>query len=147
MILGSVVALSTGPGKQVRGLREEVKGKHGKMPTYMEWDGKQVTLHPGGVVVPIDLASIDISDLRDRKSAIIDSAVGSTAFGRLLDSIESKKDREYLVVMVRPSGFHLFSRLRELIYSRGIDIGYEPLDQTSLFSVDEVTVRTDNVKK
>lgn len=82
------------------------------IPHYVEVTGEGVILHPGGELVPM-------------------SRVGSgyTPLDDLLAEVASKRDREYVIVALRPSGYPNFSRVRQQVENRGIQIGYEPIDE------------------
>ena len=43
-------------------------------------------------------------------------------------NLKAKKDREYLIVILRPDGLEMFNKIRELVEKEGVDIGYEPLE-------------------
>lgn len=113
LIVMAMVALSVGP------LATEKWGFEGtsqKTPVVVEWDGAAVTIHPGKVRVPAG-------------SALANKGRNDSAFGRLLEEVALDKERRYIYVAVRPSGFGNFKQLAKLIRDRGLDIGYEPLDQ------------------
>ncbi|HEU4560760.1 MAG TPA: hypothetical protein VFS20_23110 [Longimicrobium sp.] len=82
------------------------------IPRYVEVTGEGVILHPGGELVPM-------------------SQVGGrgTPLAELLAEVERKRDREYVIVALRPSGYPNFSRVRQQVENRGIQIGYEPIDE------------------
>lgn len=152
LIVGTVVAFSLGPGRSVLiDIEETIGGKHHKTPTYIEWDGKGITIHPERNSVPLDLSVIQFSDeefeeiknslgdnysdeqlisaVRRRRSGKIMGQIEQTLFEDLLQRIHREKDSEYLVIMVRPSGFDTFVALRNFILEQGLDVGYEPIDQ------------------
>jgi len=47
------------------------------------------------------------------------------AFEKLLSRIVERKDREYIILLVRPRSATMFRRLRTAIKDRGVDVGYE----------------------
>ena len=47
----------------------------------------------------------------------------------LLFALAEDDSHQYLVVLVRPDGFSNFYDLRGYIESKGLDFGYEPIDQ------------------
>ena len=48
---------------------------------------------------------------------------------QLLQEVAARRKEEYIIVAVRPDGYAHFDRVRDLIEGRGIQIGYEPVDQ------------------
>lgn len=81
-------------------------------PRYVEITGEGVVLHPGGEVV-----------------ARSEIGRGNTALARLLREVSARKDEEYIIVALRPSGYPHFDRVRDQVEGRGIKIGYEPIDE------------------
>lgn len=81
-------------------------------PHYVEVTGDGVVLYPGGERVPA--ARLGQRD---------------TPLDRLLRQVARDRDREYVIVALRPSGYAHFSRVREQVEGRGIKIGYEPIDE------------------
>lgn len=81
-------------------------------PRYVEVTGEGVVLHPGGETVPA-------------------SSLGrpGTPLADLLREVAARKDQEYVIVALRPSGYEHFGRVRDQVEGRGIRIGYEPIDE------------------
>lgn len=48
---------------------------------------------------------------------------------KFINEVKKNKDKEYIIVAVRPSGIEVFDTLRDLIMAEEIDIGYEPIDE------------------
>lgn len=46
-----------------------------------------------------------------------------------IKEIKENKDKEYVIVAVRPDGIDVFQQVRELIEKEEIDIGYEPIEE------------------
>ncbi|GFE67788.1 hypothetical protein [Chroococcus sp. FPU101] len=57
----------------------------------------------------------------------------------LLLTLKQNKDKEYLIVAVRPDGIETFQQVRGLIEKQGIDIGYEPIDQNWKIKIETET--------
>lgn len=89
------------------------KGKNfSKTPSYLECMADGVVIYPGEKFVSkTDLYS------------------PSSAFSQLLEQVKNNKDKQYLIVVIRPDGFDIFQEIREVIEKQGIDIGYEPIEQ------------------
>lgn len=48
---------------------------------------------------------------------------------QFIDKIKANKNKEYVIVAVRPKGIDVFQKVRELIEKEEIDIGYEPIEE------------------
>jgi hypothetical protein len=81
-------------------------------PHYIEVTGEGVVLHPGGETVPSSRLEGD-----------------DTPLAELLRNVSANKGEEYIIVALRPSGYPNFSRVRDQVEGRGIQIGYEPIDE------------------
>ncbi len=82
-----------------------------KNPNYIECRADGVVLYPSEEFVPQ-------AKLKDANSAL----------QKLITKVKKNRDREYLIVAVRPDGIDLFNQVRELVEGEKIDIGYEPID-------------------
>jgi hypothetical protein len=104
---------SLGKGRSVTILaRAEAGQNQQKQPRYVECQADGIVIHPQGTFVP--RASLD-----SPQAPLIP----------LLQQLARRKDREYLIVVVRPQGIEVFKQLRALVENRGIDLGYEPLEE------------------
>ncbi|WP_013322209.1 hypothetical protein [Gloeothece verrucosa] len=92
------------------------KGENGKnsskLPNYIECKGDGVIIYPSKKLV---------------KKANLYSP--SSPFKTLLEKVKNHKNKEYLIVVVRPDGFDIFQEIREVIEKQGIDMGYEPIEE------------------
>ena len=84
-----------------------------KAPRYIECRQNGVVLYPSEEFVPQE-------KLDDPNSAL----------QKLIAQVKANKDKEYLIVALRPNGIDIFERIRNLVEDEGIDIGYEPVDST-----------------
>ena len=84
-----------------------------KAPRYIECRQNGVVLYPSEEFVPQE-------QLDDPNSAL----------QKLIAQVKANKDKEYLIVALRPNGIDIFERIRNLVEDEGIDIGYEPVDST-----------------
>lgn len=48
---------------------------------------------------------------------------------KFINEVKKNKDKEYIIVAVRPSGIEVFDTLRDIIMEEEIDIGYEPIEE------------------
>ena len=82
-----------------------------KTPIYIEAREDGFILHPSEEFAPR-------ADLYDEQSAL----------RQTIANLEANKDKEYLILILRPDGLEMFGKARELVREKGIDIGYEPLE-------------------
>ena len=128
-MLGSVATLSIGVGKTITiGVKTYKGAETIKRPHYLEWDGTSLKLHPGLETVAFD------RELRDFRSYVatyryIHSRIAKTALKDQLERIREDKQLEYIILLVRPSGFDNLPAVRGYFEQLGIDLGYEPIDQ------------------
>lgn len=92
--------------------RAEEQKTESKEPFYIELKEKGLILHPSREYVPIERAFNE-----------------GSAFMKLIREVENQKDKKYLILAVRPSGYEIFDRVRAEIEQRKIDLGYEPVNQ------------------
>lgn len=83
-----------------------------KTPRYIECRKDGVLLHPSQIFVP------------DYQLNAYNSSLS-----QLLAELRQNRDKEYLIVAVRPDGIEVFKQVRRLVEEQRIDIGYEPIDQ------------------
>ncbi|WP_017293867.1 hypothetical protein [Geminocystis herdmanii] len=53
----------------------------------------------------------------------------NSKLAKFIKEIKQNKDKEYIIVAVRPSGIEVFDTLRDIIMKEEIDIGYEPIEE------------------
>ncbi|BAU66077.1 hypothetical protein STA3757_34780 [Stanieria sp. NIES-3757] len=98
--------------KEVTILAKSEQGENrSKNPRYIECREDGVVLYPSKEFVPQ-------AQLQNPNSAL----------QKLISQIQNNKDKEYLIVALRPSGIDVFNQVRNVVQGKGIDIGYEPLD-------------------
>lgn len=81
-------------------------------PRYVEVTAEGVILHPGGEFV---------SAARLGR--------GDTPLADLLAAVARRRESEYVIVALRPGGYPNFDQVRRQVENRGIEIGYEPVDE------------------
>jgi len=129
-ILTTITIISLGIGKSIT-IIPEVNFKSNtihKTPTYFEWNGYELILHPIKYKISF---GINIQNIETywKTYAYIDKKIKSTPFEAELNRILANIKRRYIIVLIRPSGFNNFIKIRGYIESKGIDIGYEPIEQ------------------
>ena len=82
-----------------------------KSPLYIESRKDGFILHPGKEFAPR-------ADLYDEESPL----------RKTIANLKANKDKQYLILILRPDGLEMFTKIRELVEQDGIDIGYEPLE-------------------
>lgn len=116
LILTIVIVSSQMLGEQQKEVKIVAKTEAGvnqtKTPIYIECRQDGVLIHPQQLFVPA--ASISQS---------------GSAFQQLLNRVSQNRDREYIIVALRPDGFEVFETVRTLIEQKNIDFGYEPFDR------------------
>jgi biopolymer transport protein ExbD len=83
-----------------------------KQPRYIECRSDGIILYPSEEFVALSEINSYASPLQ-----------------ALLQEVKANRDQQYLIVAIRPDGIKVFDQVRELIESKGIDIGYEPIDE------------------
>lgn len=97
--------------------------KNLKVPSYIDCGPNGIVLYPGGVQLSWD-------DLQRPGNAL----------ELMLDKIQERTDKEYVIVMVRPQSVKYYRLVRNMIGKRPIDVGYDVIDAD--FKVDwEAAVR------
>jgi len=135
-ILGALSTLALGVGRTVLlkvGERASVvsvtTAVHVKAPNFIEWDGRSLTMHPSRVAFRFDKDLREI-DTFEETYAYMDQAIHDSPLEYLLRRISDSKGKEYVVLLVRPSGFSSLYEVRGYIEARGIALGYEPINQS-----------------
>lgn len=101
--------------------------ENAKVPTYLEWDGSRLVLHPSKSEVRIHR---DLEDLRtwDDTYRYLDRSIQGTELDREIKAIIEDSESRYIVILVRPAGFSSFDNLRAYFHSHlNLDLGYEPI--------------------
>jgi len=127
-ILSTVAIMSLGADKAVEFVSaESSEGLPSGTPTWMEWDGSEMVLHPEGARVRFDrdLRSIPTFELTYQ---YMFRQVAGTPLGSALASVSLDRSR-YVILLVRPSGFRTLPEIRGYLELLGIDIVPEPIDQ------------------
>lgn len=82
-----------------------------KAPVYIECRQDGFILHPSKQFAPR-------ADIYDEKSPL----------RKMIANLKTNKEKQYLIVILRPDGLEMFDKIRVLVQKQGIDIGYEPLE-------------------
>lgn len=136
-VLATVAAISLGAGKHVHIIPEFQRGTgHSSVPAYIEWDGTYLIHHSTGSRTVVGLGpDLDKFDGFQEAYDHIDGRISRTRLKTVFDRVIQHRREKYILVLVRPAGFSTFILIRGYIESKGIDIGYEPIDESWLFSL------------
>ncbi len=130
-ILCSVVTLSLGIDKPVDiGIITPYGSAQGRQPVYIEWNGKQLILYPQKTAVAIPLKKI-LKRVRSylQLYANIGKKIYGTVVEKVLTRVKNNTDSEYILILVRPSGFRSFKLIKGFFEHNKMAIGYEPVNQ------------------
>ncbi len=98
---------------------EDTTGNVAKNPWYLEVWRDRMIIHPTEEV-------IEVVELEEK----------GNAFEKFLDRVEEKKERQYIVLLVRENAAALARRLKQAIRDRKIDTGMD-----LLYKTDPITLR------
>ena len=82
-----------------------------KTPRYIECRSTGIILHPSEDFIPKEQLQAPDSGLQ-----------------KLITEMKANRDREYLIIAIRPNAIDVFDRVRAIVEKAEIDIGYEPID-------------------
>lgn len=111
IIVISTETLNSNPEVQIIA-RVEDGLNQAKKPRYIECRKDGVVIYPSEEFVPINQLDNPNSALK-----------------RLINEVRNNRDKEYVIVAVRPDGIDVFQKVRDLIEMENIDIGYEPIQE------------------
>jgi hypothetical protein len=103
-----IVAKTGGEGEGDKKAANNIKNK---TPVYIECRQDGFILHPSKQFAPR-------ADIYDEQSPL----------RQMIAKLKANKEKQYLIVILRPDGLEMFDKLRVLVFQQGIDIGYEPLE-------------------
>jgi len=97
--------------------------EHAQLPVLVEWDGNTVVVHRRKSILRIALGR----DLRQWWGR--DGSFANPQMAAFVQAMASRRDSEYALFAVRPSGFDSFQTLAREFRSQKIAVGYEPIEQ------------------
>jgi len=129
-ILATVATVSLGADMAVEVLMDAgiSLGAQRKTPTWVEWDGSELALYPSMDRVRFDRDLREIPTW-DETYAYVSATLGGTRVGAAVAAVGLDNENQYIIVLIRPSGFASFLEVRSYFEFLGIDVGYEPIDQ------------------
>jgi len=90
-----------------------------KQPRYIECKKEGIVIYPSKELIKKE-------DLNNSKK-----------FRNFIQEIKANRDKEYIIVAVKPSGIDVFQEVRNLIEQEEIDIGYEPIQEEWQLKISE----------
>lgn len=129
-ILATVATVSLGADKAVEfvvaeRMSEELRGRS---PTWIEWNGRELILHPEGQRASFERDLREIETFDATYAYMYDQLAGNVVGAELAEV--SIDETRYLIVLVRPSGFRTLPEIRGYMELLGIDVVLEPIDQS-----------------
>jgi biopolymer transport protein ExbD len=111
--------------------KEDEKGVNAKKsPRYVECRSDGIILHPNEELIPMAQIQKSNSPLK-----------------KLIAEVKANRDREYLIVALRPNAIDVFNQVRTMVEQEEIDIGYEPIDATWTLKTKEQETKKQEVKE
>ena len=127
-VLATVATVSLGTNKAVEFVAPQFADSLKRVePTWVEWDGTDLTLHPDGDRVRFaqDLRAISTFDATN---SYIFNQLAGTPVGAALARVSMEPGR-YVILFVRPSGFRTLTEIRGYLQLLGIDVVEVPIEQ------------------
>ena len=127
-ILATVASVSLGADKAVEFVAPDFPPELGRVvPTWVEWDGTDLVLHPEGsrVTFERDLRSIRTFNLT---YDYMFERLAGTPLGAALAAASTEGGR-YMILFVRPSGFRTLTEIRGYLELLSIDVVEVPIEQ------------------
>ncbi|MGD2047438.1 MAG: hypothetical protein PVJ80_17705 [Gemmatimonadota bacterium] len=128
-VLATVATVSLGADKAVEFVAPDFPSDMDReIPTWLEWDGTNLVLHPSGQEVTFDrdLRSIETFELT--YEYMFDRLAGSRV-GAALADVAIQPGR-YVILFVRPSGFRTLTEVRGYLDLLGADMVEVPIEQS-----------------
>jgi hypothetical protein len=131
-ILGALTTLALGVGQSVSvAVAEGLDGTytiHEKVPRYIVWDGSSLVANPGNESAHFaeDIRGIETFE---ETYVYMDKVINESSLADLIHDIRESNGRNYVVLLVRPSGFDSLYEVRGYLESKEILLGYEPIGQ------------------
>jgi hypothetical protein len=127
-VLATVATVSLGADKAVEFVSvESSEGLQRGEPTWAEWDGTEIVMHPSHARVRFERDLRSIPTFESTYAYMFDQVAG-TPVGAELAGASIDRSR-YIILLVRPSGYRTLPEIRGYLELLGIDVVQEPIDQ------------------
>lgn len=129
-IMSTITVLSMGDEKSMKIVSQPGQNADGKIPYHFIWDGSKLISMNIADTVFVNFNRKEFNNpgiiAGQIKSAIINSKTGD-----LINEIKKNSRKEFMVIFVRESGFESFAGLKKFVRDEGINLGYEPMENTT----------------
>jgi hypothetical protein len=127
-VLATVASVSLGADKSVEYTAPELEGEDTpQYATWMEWDGLDLVLYPSGEYVRFERDLGNIVTFQATYAYMFERVAG-TPLGATLADVSGDPD-QFLMLLVRPSGFRSLAEIEGYMGLLGIRVVPEPIDQ------------------
>jgi len=127
-VLSTVATVSLGADKAVEFVAPEFpEGMEREAPTWIEWDGRNLTLHPSGEQASFEQDLRSIPTFEETYEYMFEQLAG-TRVGAALAAVAMERGR-YVILFVRPSGFRTLTEVRGYLELLGTDLVEVPIEQ------------------
>ncbi|MEM7416684.1 MAG: hypothetical protein AAF389_14360 [Gemmatimonadota bacterium] len=128
-ILATVATVNLGADRAVELVANIAPGEpETREPLWLEWDGVQLGVVPNGPAVTFgrDLRSISTWTATHE---YISATIAGSRLGVMISDAGLNAENQYIVLLVRPSGFRNFLEVQSYFEFLGLEVGYEPIRQ------------------
>lgn len=127
-VVATVSLVSLGTDKAVEFVAPDFPDELQRItPTWIEWDGAQMVLHPEGDSIGFERNLRAIPTFDSTYAYMFDRLAGTPLGAALADA--SLEAGRYVILFVRPSGFQTLTEVRGYLQLLGIDIVEVPIEQ------------------
>lgn len=128
-ILATVSTVSLGTNKAVEFVAPDFPDELQRdIPTWIEWDGSEMILHPQEEGVAFDRDLRAIPTFEATYDYMFERLAGTPLGAALADA--SLERGRYVILFVRPSGFTTLTEVRGYLQLLGIDVVEVPIEQS-----------------
>ncbi len=128
LVLATVSTISLGTDKAVEFVAPEFAEELQRVvPTWIEWDGREMVLYPQDERVAFDQNLRAIPTFDDTYDYMFERLAGTSLGAALADA--SLERGRYVILFVRPSGFETLTEVRGYFSLLGIDVVEVPIEQ------------------
>jgi hypothetical protein len=128
LVLATVSTVSLGTDKAVEFVAPEFDSDLQRIvPTWIEWDGTNMTLYPEEELVTFERDLREIPTFDATYDYMFERLAGTPLGAALADA--SLERGRYVILFVRPSGFQTLTEVRGYLGLLGIDVVEVPIEQ------------------